>query len=74
LMTFVPRKQWVDFSHQMIQHGRRVCLARKPRCETCPFAAFCPRCDLPQPGPTAGAKVTKHASPPRRPAGGSQTD
>jgi endonuclease-3 len=46
LMASVPVGQWVDFSHQMIQHGRRVCLARKPRCEICPFTEICPRIDL----------------------------
>jgi endonuclease-3 len=43
LMAIVPRNEWVDLSHRLIQHGRRVCLARKPRCSSCPMAAFCPR-------------------------------
>jgi endonuclease-3 len=62
LMAVVPRKQWVDFSHQMIQHGRRVCLARKPKCETCPLAAICPRCDLPAPKTGLAARPSKRAS------------
>lgn len=43
LMELLPRKQWVDFSHRMIWHGRRVCVARKPRCEECSMKKFCPR-------------------------------
>lgn len=43
LMAIVPRDEWVDLSHRLIQHGRRLCLARKPRCSTCPMVSFCPR-------------------------------
>lgn len=50
LMAIVPRDEWVDLSHRLIQLGRRVCLARKPRCSTCPMAAFCPRTGFAQAG------------------------
>lgn len=43
LMAVVPRSEWVNFSHRLIQHGRRVCLARKPRCGECGLAAMCPK-------------------------------
>lgn len=43
LMAIVPRDGWVDLSHRLIQLGRRSCLARKPRCSTCPMLSFCPR-------------------------------
>lgn len=43
LMATVPREEWVDLSHRLIQLGRRVCLARKPRCSSCPMAGLCPR-------------------------------
>jgi endonuclease III len=43
LMEVIPRSKWVDFSHRVIQHGRRVCLARSPRCENCSLASICPR-------------------------------
>jgi endonuclease-3 len=43
LMAVVPRKEWVDLSHRLIQHGRRVCLARRPRCDVCTLAAICPK-------------------------------
>ncbi|HZW34769.1 MAG TPA: endonuclease III [Isosphaeraceae bacterium] len=43
LMRVVPRTEWVDLSHRLIQHGRRVCLARRPRCDACALAAICPK-------------------------------
>jgi endonuclease-3 len=43
LMELIPRREWVDFSHRMIHHGRRICLARRPQCEDCPLNKWCPR-------------------------------
>ncbi len=43
LMQLLPKRQWIDFSHRMIHHGRRVCTARKPKCDECPMRRFCPR-------------------------------
>ncbi len=43
LMAVLPRKEWVVFSHRMIQHGRNVCMARKPQCQTCSMRKFCPK-------------------------------
>ena len=43
LMELLPQGSWIDFSHRMIQHGRRVCKARSPRCEACPLETLCPR-------------------------------
>ena len=43
LMELIPKREWVVFSHRMIQHGRRVCKARKPNCDECPMDSFCPR-------------------------------
>jgi len=43
LMPIVPRERWSVFSHWLILHGRRVCVARKPRCSVCPLAPHCPR-------------------------------
>jgi endonuclease-3 len=43
LMTLLPKKEWIDFSHRLIHHGRQICVARKPRCSICPLAALCPR-------------------------------
>jgi endonuclease-3 len=43
LMPILPRERWSVFSHWLILHGRRVCVARKPRCSTCALAPHCPR-------------------------------
>lgn len=43
LMALVPRRDWVDFSHLLIHHGRQVCRARKPACDACQLAKWCPR-------------------------------
>jgi endonuclease-3 len=43
LMAQLPPKEWIDFSHRLIHHGRKVCVARKPRCTDCVLQAICPR-------------------------------
>jgi endonuclease-3 len=42
LMKLVPRPEWGIFPHLLIWHGRRVCLARAPRCEDCVLTDLCP--------------------------------
>ena len=42
LMSLFPRESWTYLSHALIQHGRRVCKARKPACESCTLADGCP--------------------------------
>jgi endonuclease-3 len=43
LVKLVPRPDWARFPHLLIWHGRRICDARRPRCEDCPLAAdLCP--------------------------------
>jgi endonuclease-3 len=46
LMTAVPRRQWIDFAHRMVLHGRAVCTARAPRCGVCPLEDICPSAGL----------------------------
>jgi endonuclease-3 len=41
LMRIIPRDHWIAFSHEMIHHGRQVCIARKPRCVECPLETLC---------------------------------
>jgi endonuclease-3 len=41
LMRLIPQSKWIDFSHQMIFHGRRCCTARKPNCAACPVEDLC---------------------------------
>jgi endonuclease-3 len=42
LMALVPRKDWTIFSHLLILHGRKTCVARRPKCEVCVINRFCP--------------------------------
>jgi endonuclease-3 len=45
LMTIVPRERWTDFSHQVIWHGRKLCLARGPKCADCGLEKLCHAAD-----------------------------
>src|SRR5437879_5930195 len=42
LMALVPRDKWTWFSHTLILHGRRICIARRPKCEECVVNRWCP--------------------------------
>ena len=41
LMRILPQERWINFSHQIIHHGRQVCDARKPKCERCNLEQLC---------------------------------
>ncbi len=41
LMEKLPRERWVKFSHQLIWHGREICIARKPKCPICKLQPWC---------------------------------
>lgn len=41
LMQLIPKDMWIQFSHQIIWHGRRVCQARKPKCAECNMESLC---------------------------------
>ncbi len=41
LMKILPQDRWIQFSHQLIWHGRRVCLARRPKCLDCTLESIC---------------------------------
>jgi endonuclease-3 len=41
LMRILPQDRWIDFSHQVIHHGRQVCIARKPKCDQCNLEQLC---------------------------------
>ena len=43
LERLFPRERWVFLHHALILHGRRVCTARRPACEVCVMASFCPK-------------------------------
>lgn len=42
LMKIIPRKDWIDFSHMLILHGRATCVARRPDCDNCFLSRLCP--------------------------------
>ncbi|GAA0122614.1 endonuclease III [Clostridium faecium] len=41
LMKNIPKKMWSDAHHYLIWHGRKICNARKPKCEECPIVQYC---------------------------------
>ena len=45
LMQIIPREKWTLFSHQIIWHGRRLCIARRPKCADCPLENICHAAD-----------------------------
>jgi len=42
LAEIIPEKDWTEFSHSLILHGRNTCQARKPDCEHCAISKYCP--------------------------------
>lgn len=42
LKELVPEEQWINASHLLINHGRKICIARKPKCSICPISDLCP--------------------------------
>lgn len=48
LMELLPPDEWIDFSHRLIHHGRRICIARRPKCTECSLLRDCPRVGLPK--------------------------
>jgi len=45
LMRVIPRDKWIVFAHQIILHGRALCIARKPKCADCPLENLCHAAD-----------------------------
>jgi endonuclease III len=43
LIEQLPQNEWIDFSHRMIWHGRRICKARRPLCGSCVLEKICPK-------------------------------
>jgi endonuclease III len=66
LMELVPRKEWIDLSHRLILHGRRVCVARSPRCTACALESLCPKNGVAPPRAKSAAGARKGRTP--RPA------
>ena len=47
LLKSIPEEKWILFAHQLIHHGRALCMARKPDCARCPLEALCYSADKP---------------------------
>jgi len=45
LMKVIPQEKWIDYSHQIIHHGRAVCIARRPKCAQCTLENICHAAD-----------------------------
>ncbi len=63
LMRLFPQHSWIFLHHALILHGRRVCTARRPRCEDCVLALLCPR---------VGVTETAESQPRVKPSDGSK--
>jgi endonuclease-3 len=55
--SIVPPSEWTNLSLRLILHGRRICIARRPRCHECVLADICPSADL---GVTRPARPSRH--------------
>lgn len=42
LLEVVPQEKWVRYSHLIAEHGRQICIARRPHCSRCPLYELCP--------------------------------
>src|ERR671915_930289 len=65
LARLVPRADWGRFPHLLIWHGRRVCIARRPLCETCVVSDLCPASRVPQAPRAAGSSAEAAPEPSR---------
>jgi endonuclease III len=59
LQELIEPREWTMFSHRIIFHGRRVCIARKPACGACTLAAQCPSFGEGPTDPVEAAKLLK---------------
>ncbi|HKO01661.1 MAG TPA: endonuclease III [Thermoanaerobaculia bacterium] len=48
LMKLIPKKEWTNYSHRVIYHGREICVARKPKCAICDLNGLCPSAEEPR--------------------------
>ncbi|GAA4684618.1 hypothetical protein GCM10023347_44690 [Streptomyces chumphonensis] len=60
IAEIIPKKEWTDFSHRTIFHGRRVCHSRKPACGACPIAELCPAYGEGETDPEKARKLLKY--------------
>ena len=46
LMKILPKEQWILYNIQIITHGRKICIARRPKCSECTLQSVCPSCEV----------------------------
>jgi endonuclease-3 len=46
LLPLVPQNDWTVFTHRIIEHGRAVCIARRPKCNDCVISKYCPSASM----------------------------
>ena len=46
LIQILPKKEWIEYAHRIIYHGRKTCVARRPQCADCGLLKYCPRVGL----------------------------
>jgi endonuclease III len=63
LMNLIPQPEWTAFSHRLILHGRSICHARNPRCESCVLDTLCPKVGVKRPA----LKKSESVVAPRKP-------
>jgi endonuclease-3 len=68
LQRLVPRDYWAVFPHLLIWHGRRVCIARRPRCEECVLSDLCPSTRVVPERPSTHRRRRTRGRSPRSPA------
>jgi endonuclease-3 len=56
LLRIVPRRDWLDFNYMLVNHGRAICQARRPRCGECPLRRLCPSAGALEAAPKAGQR------------------
>ncbi|HET6393650.1 MAG TPA: endonuclease III [Blastococcus sp.] len=59
IAELIPKKEWTDFSHRVIFHGRRVCHAKKAACGACGLAKWCPSFGIGPVDPEVAVKLVK---------------
>ncbi len=59
IAELIPKKEWTDFSHRVIFHGRRVCHAKKAACGACGLAKWCPSFGIGPVDPEVALKLVK---------------
>jgi endonuclease III len=73
LMTQLPQREWVNFSHRLIHHGRQICTARKPHCHECVLSVVCPNIGVKEKTVDAGTSAPRAISAKAIAARGRQT-